>query len=180
MDDQRVTQPGEATTDIRMVTTIAWIAGPTIIFIGWFLMSLISGSQRVGGLRDQTSLGLVFLFAVITSFPLIVVSLIGGGATMLSDSLRTQRVMNVMALCWNAVVFAIYFGLIGIVGTLQENGFPVTPVTVLALIPIALITTVLPIVLFVVNRRRIHRRLVAAAAAPAPVAVVATQDTYDI
>lgn len=154
----------EATPDVRMITAIAWVAGPTIIFVGWFLMSVIAGSQRPRAVQDQTSLALVFVFAVITSVPLIIVSLVGGATTMLSMSLKTQRTMNLLALIWSAIVFAIYFGLFGIVGSLPEDGFPITPLTVAALIPIALITLVLPIVLFVISRRNIRK----ASAAPAP------------
>lgn len=162
----------EAAPHARMLTTIAWIAGPTVIFVGWFLMSIIAGSQRPGGIQDGTPIALLFLFALITSVPLIIVSLIGGITTMLSSTLRTQRVMNLMALFWNGVTFAIYFGLFGIVGTLTEDGFPVTSTTVSALIPIALITMVLPIVLYLVGRRTLIR----AEAAPAP----RPPDVYDI
>ena len=163
----------QATPDIRMLTTIAWIAGPTIIFVGWFLMSIIAGSQRPGAADYETSFGLVFLFALITSVPLIIVSLIGGATTMFSESLKTQRVMNLMALIWNAIVFAIYFGLLGIIGSLPEDGFPITPLTISALIPIALVTVILPVALYLFNRRVIAR---APAAVPAPLPA----NTYDI
>ena len=162
-----------ATPEIRLLTTIAWIAGPTLIFVGWFLMSMIAGSQKPGGRQDGTSLALVFLFAIITSFPLIVVSLIGGATTMLSASLRTQGFMNLFALIWNAAIFIIYFGLLGIVGSLPEDGFPITARTIGALIPIALITTILPIALYIINRKRIHQ---AASAIPTPLAVASTYD----
>ena len=147
----------QGTPDVRMLTTIAWVAGPTIIFVGWFLMGLVAGSQKPGGATDSTSLGLVFLFALITSVPLIIISLVGGVTTLLSESLRTLAVMNVIALIWNAIIFVIYFGLFGIIGSLPKDGFPVTAVTVAALIPIALVTIVLPIALFLYNRRAIKR-----------------------
>ncbi len=143
--------------DVRMLTTIAWVAGPTIIFVGWFLMSMIAGSQKPGGATDNTSLALVFLFALITSIPLIIVSLVGGVTTLLSESLKTLSVMNVIALAWNGIIFAIYFGLFGIIGSLPKDGFPVTGLTIAALIPIALVTIVLPIGFFLYNRRAIAR-----------------------
>jgi hypothetical protein len=154
----------QGTPEVRMFTTIAWIAGPTVIFVGWFLMSMIAGSQKPGGATDNTSLGLVFLFALITSIPLIIVSLVGGVTTLLSDSLRTLSVMNVIALIWNAIIFVIYFGLFGIIGSLPKDGFPVTSLTIAALIPISLVTLVLPVALFFVNRRAIRKAMAAEAA----------------
>lgn len=155
----------DASADVRMLITIAWVAGPTVIFVGWFLMSLIAGSQRPLAGQDGTPIALLFVFALITSVPLIIISLVGGLTTMLSTSTKTQRTLNLFALLWSAVVFAIYFGLFGIVGTVTENGFPVTAKTVAALVPIALITLALPIALFFVARSRIARGAIPVVAA---------------
>lgn len=175
----------DSSADVRMLITIAWVAGPTVIFVGWFLMCLIAGSQRPLAGQDGTPIALLFVFALITSVPLIIISLVGGLTTMLSTSAKTQRTLNLFALLWSAIVFAIYFGLFGIVGTVTENGFPVTPKTVLALIPIALITLVLPIALFLIARGRIAQGAVPSpadspAATPAPAAVADSSYGYDI
>jgi heme/copper-type cytochrome/quinol oxidase subunit 3 len=147
----------EATNDVRMLVAIAWIAGPTMIFAGWFLQSIIAGSQNQTVDKPDTQYGLLLLFAFITSIPLVIVSLIGAGAAIFSDRLRTQRVLNTMALIWSLVVFAIYFGLFGIIGTLADDGFAVTSTTVAALVPIVLIVLAVPIVLYFAIRHRIGR-----------------------
>ena len=141
--------------DIRILTAISWVVGPTVIFLGWFLMAVIAGSQRPGAPQDETPLALIFLFALITSVPLILVSLAGGVTTMLTSTVPNQRRMNFFGLVWNIMVFGIYFGFLGIIGSLPEDGFPITPVTISALIPISLITIVVPIVLYLINRRTI-------------------------
>jgi hypothetical protein len=160
----------EASNDIRLLVAIAWIAGPTACFVGWFLQSLIAGSQQQipGGYDRQ--IGLVLLFAFITSIPLVIISLIGAGAAIFSDRLRTQGVLNMIALVWSVMVFVLYFGLFGAVGTLTQNGFPVTPLTMATLVIIAWLSISVPVVLFFVIRRRIK-----AAQNPAPPAV-----TFDI
>jgi hypothetical protein len=162
----------EATNDVRMIIAIAWIVGPTAIFVGWFLQSLIAGSQRDTTNLPETQYGLMLLFAFITSIPLVLVSLIGAGAAVFSDRLRTQRIVNIMALVWSGMVFALYFGLFGAVGTLTKDGFPVTPTTMASLVVIALLTAAVPVVLFLIARRRIA----AADATPPP----APADQFDI
>jgi hypothetical protein len=114
----------------------------------------------------------MLLFAFITSIPLVLVSLIGAGAAVFSDRLRTQRILNIMALVWSGMVFALYFGLFGAVGTLTKDGFPVTPTTMASLVVIALLTAAVPVVLFLIARRRIA----AADATPPP----APADQFDI
>jgi hypothetical protein len=151
----------EATNDIRLIVAIAWIAGPTACFVGWFLQSLIAGSQQVNPGGYDRQIGLVLLFAFITSIPLVIVSLIGAGAAIFSDRLRTQRVLNIIALIWSGMVFLLYFGLFGAVGTLTENGFPVTTLTMITLVIIAWLSISVPVVMFFIIRRRIN-----AAAAP--------------
>jgi hypothetical protein len=163
----------EVPSDIRILVTIAWIAGPTLIFTGWFLASIVAGSQRSGGLSDGTPVPLLLLYALITSVPLVIISIIGGITAMLSDSVRTERALNLFALLWNLLVFGIYFGLFGITGTVQTNGFPVTAVTLAALIPLALLALAVPAALFLVTRHRM-RRLVASAPAVTP------PDAYEI
>jgi len=146
----------EATNDVRMLVAAAWIAGPTAMFVGWFLQSLVSSSQipNPSGYPRQT--GLLLLFAFITSIPLVVISLIGAGAAVFSDRLHTQSVLNVMALVWAGMVFLLYFGLFGAVGTFTKDGFPVTPLTMGSLVVIGLLSLAVPIVLYVVARRHIR------------------------
>jgi len=159
-----IVREDEATNDIRLLVAIAWIVGPTASFVGWFLQSLIAGSQQenIGGYDRQ--IGLVLLFAFITSIPLVLISLIGAGAAIFSDRLRTQSVLNTLALAWSVMVFLLYFGLFGAVGTLTENGFPVTGLTMATLVLIAWLSISVPVVLFFVIRRRIR----AAMNPPAP------------
>jgi heme/copper-type cytochrome/quinol oxidase subunit 3 len=164
---------GEATNDVRMIIAIAWIAGPTAIFVGWFLQSLIAGSQRDTTNLPETQYGLMLLFAFITSVPLVIVSLIGAGAAIFSDRLRTQRLLNLIALVWSGMVFALYFGLFGAVGTFTKDGFPVTPRTMTSLVIIALLALAVPVVLFLVARQHIGKAEIHAAEAEA-------SDTYDI
>ena len=165
-------QEREATNDVRMLVAIAWIAGPTACFVGWFLQSLIAGSQQANPNGYDRQIGLVLLFAFITSIPLVIVSLIGAGAAIFSDRLRTQRVLNVMALVWSGMVFLLYFGLFGAVATLTKDGFPVTPLTMTTLVAIALVTLAVPIVLFLLARRHITRAM----SAPLP----AEPESFDI
>ena len=73
---------GEATNDIRMIVAAAWIAGPTAMFVGWFLQSVISSSQLPNPSGYPRQIGLLLLFAFITSIPLVVISLIGAGAAV--------------------------------------------------------------------------------------------------
>jgi hypothetical protein len=155
----------EATNDIRMLVAATWIAGPTAMFVGWFLQSVISSSQipNPSGYPRQT--GLLLLFAFITSIPLVVISLIGAGAAVFSDRLRTQSVLNVMALVWSGMVFLLYFGLFGAVGTFTKDGFPITPLTIGSLLVIGSLSLAVPIVLYVVAR---HRIKAAERAVPAP------------
>jgi hypothetical protein len=150
-----VVHEDEAANDVRLLVAIAWIAGPTASFVGWFLQSLIAGSQQQlpGGYDRQ--IGLVLLFAFITSIPLVIVSLIGAGAAIFSDRLRTQSILNVIALVWSVMVFLLYFGVFGAVGTLTQNGFPVTTLTMATLVIIAWLTISIPVVLFFIIRRRI-------------------------
>jgi len=145
----------EATNDVRLIVAIAWIAGPTACFVGWFLQSLIAGSQQPTVNGNDRQIGLVLLFAFITSIPLVIISLVGAGAAVFSDRLRTQVVLNVMALVWSVMVFALYFGLFGAVATLTKDGFPVTTLTLATLVVIALLTLAVPIVLFFAARHRI-------------------------
>jgi len=152
-------QEREATNDVRMLVAIAWIAGPTACFVGWFLQSLIAGSQQVNPNGYDRQIGLVLLFAFITSIPLVIVSLIGAGAAIFSDRLRTQRVLNVMALVWSGMVFLLYFGLFGAVATLTKDGFPITPLTMTTLVAIALVTLAVPIVLFLLARQHLARAM---------------------
>jgi len=149
----------EATNDVRLIVAIAWIAGPTACFVGWFLQSLIAGSQQANPNGYDRQIGLVLLFAFITSIPLVIVSLIGAGAAIFSDRLRTQRVLNVMALVWSGMVFLLYFGLFGAVATLTKDGFPITPLTMTTLVAIALVTLAVPIVLFLLARRHLARAM---------------------
>jgi len=152
-------QEREATNDVRMLVAIAWIAGPTACFVGWFLQSLIAGSQQANPNGYDRQIGLVLLFAFITSIPLVIVSLIGAGAAIFSDRLRTQRVLNVMALVWSGMVFLLYFGLFGAVATLTKDGFPITPLTMTTLVAIALVTLAVPIVLFLLARQHLARAM---------------------
>jgi hypothetical protein len=145
----------EATNDIRLIVAIAWIAGPTACFVGWFLQSLIAGSQQVNPGGYDRQIGLVLLFAFITSIPLVIVSLIGAGAAIFSDRLRTQQLLNTIALIWSGMVFLLYFGLFGAVATLTKDGFPITVLTMVTLVLIAVLTIAVPVVLFLVVRRRI-------------------------
>jgi hypothetical protein len=165
-----VVREDEATNDVRLLVAIAWVVGPTASFVGWFLQSLIAGSQQQNPGGYDRQIGLVLLFAFITSIPLVIISLIGAGAAIFSDRLRTQSVLNVIALIWSVMVFLLYFGLFGAVGTLTENGFPVTGLTIATLVVIAWLSITVPVVLFFVIRRRIS----AAMNAPAPA------DTFDI
>ena len=157
-------QEREATNDVRMLVAIAWIAGPTACFVGWFLQSLIAGSQQANPNGYDRQIGLVLLFAFITSIPLVIVSLIGAGAVIFSDRLKTQRILNTMALVWSLMVFLLYFGLFGAVATLTKDGFPITALTMTTLVAIALVTLAVPIVLFLVARQHIARAM----AAPQP------------
>ena len=152
-------QEREATNDVRMLVAIAWIAGPTACFVGWFLQSLIAGSQQPNPNGYDRQIGLVLLFAFITSIPLVIVSLIGAGAAIFSDRLRTQRVLNVIALVWSGMVFLLYFGLFGAVATLTKDGFPITPLTMTTLVAIALVTLAVPIVLFLLARQHLARAM---------------------
>jgi hypothetical protein len=147
---------GEATNDVRMLVAIAWVVGPTASFVGWFLQSLIAGSQRATINLPETQYGLMLLFAFITSIPLVIVSLIGAGAAIFSDKLRTQRLLNVIALVWSGMVFALYFGLFGAVGTFTKDGFPITALTMTTLVLIALVSIAVPVILFYVARRHIR------------------------
>jgi hypothetical protein len=146
----------EATNDIRLIVAIAWIAGPTACFVGWFLQSLIAGSQQANPGGYDRQIGLVLLFAFITSIPLVIVSLIGAGAAIFSDRLRTQQLLNTIALIWSVMVFLLYFGLFGAVATLTKDGFPITVLTMVTLVVIALLTIAVPVVLYLVVRRRIQ------------------------
>ena len=160
---------GEATNDIRMIVAAAWIAGPTAMFVGWFLQSVISSSQLPNPSGYPRQIGLLLLFAFITSIPLVVISLIGAGAAVFSDRLRTQGVLNVMALVWSVMVFLLYFGLFGAVGTFTKDGFPITPITMGSLVLIGGLSLAVPIILFMVARHRI-RAAQTAVPAPEPVA----------
>ena len=157
----------EATNDVRLFVSIAWIAGPTAMFVGWFLQSLFAGSQipNPSGYPRQT--GLLLLFAFITSIPLVIVSLIGVGAAIFSDRLSTMRRLNVMALIWSMMVFALYFGLFGAVGTLSKDGFPITVDTMVSLVIIVALSLAVPIILFLVVRRRITHAGALTASQPA-------------
>lgn len=170
-ESRLIVDEDESANDVRMLTVICWIVGPTVIFAGWFLMAVIAGRQQDTPDRPATQYGLLLLFAFITSIPLVIVSLIGAGGSIVSDRLKTQSMLNTLAFVWSLVVFGIYFGLFGLIGTLSEGGFVVTSTTVAALIPTAFVALVVPALLFVFNRRRIQRamrELAAGQAADAP------------
>jgi hypothetical protein len=119
-------------------------------------MLFIAGTQVSGTERESTIFGWVALTAFIAAVPLIIVGLAGAALTLYTVTFVGQKRLSLVTLGFNGIIFAVYFGMFGITGSIPSNGIPVTPATLLILAPLSVIVLIPPLTFFILAWRALN------------------------
>jgi len=145
-----------APTRARIYNTLSWVIGPTVIFLGWFLMLFIARTQSPTNSIGDTTIPWVAVAALIAAIPLIIVGLAGAVLSAITLTVRGQKTLTLITLAFNGVIFAVYFGMFGLVGSIPSNGIPVTATSIAFLAPISVLVLVPPIAFFTMAWRELN------------------------